>query len=69
MGSRRCPEARGLFITADAGGGSGYRSHTWKLELQRFADETGVGVHVSHFPPDAGKRNGIEHRPFPSWRD
>ena len=39
MGKSRYPEARELFITADAGGSNGYRSRTWKHELQRFADE------------------------------
>jgi transposase len=40
MGKRRYPDAKRLFITADAGGSNGYRSRAWKLELQRFADET-----------------------------
>ena len=31
------PEAEELFITADS---NGYRSHAWKHELQKFADET-----------------------------
>ena len=32
--------------------------------LQRFADETGMRIHVSHFPPGASKWNKIEHRLF-----
>ena len=40
-----------LYITADAGGSNGYRSRAWKHGLQKFADETGVRIHVSHFPP------------------
>ena len=44
----------------------------WKHELQHFADETGVRVHVSHFPPATGKWNKIEHRRFchitQNWR-
>ena len=51
MGKSRYREARELYITADAGGSNGYRLRAWKHELQRFADETGVRVHVSHFPP------------------
>ena len=62
MGKGRYPEACELFITADAGGSNGYRSRAWKHELQRFADETGVRVHVSHFPPGTSKWNKIEHR-------
>ena len=72
MGTRRYPEARELFITADAGGSNGHRSRAWKHELQRFADETGVRVHVSHFPPGTSKWNKIEHRLFchitQNWR-
>ena len=51
MGRSRYPEARELFITADAGGSNGYRLRAWKQGLQQFADETRVRVHVSHFPP------------------
>ena len=64
MGESRYPDARELFITADAGGSNGYRSRAWKQGLQQFADETGVRVHVSHFPPGTSKWNKIEHRLF-----
>ena len=64
MGKRRYGEARELFITADAGGSNGYRSRGWKHELQRFADETRLRIHVSHFPPGTSKWNKIEHRLF-----
>ena len=73
MGKSRYPEARELFITADAGGSNGHRSRAWKHELQKFADETRVRIHVSHFPPGASKWNKIEHRVFchitQNWRD
>ncbi len=40
--------------------------------LPHFADETGVRVHVSHFPPGTSKWNKIEHRLFchitQNWR-
>ena len=72
MGKSRYAEARELFITADAGGSNGYRSRAWKHELQRFADETRMRVHVSHFPPGTSKWNKIEHRLFchitQNWR-
>ena len=72
MGRHRYREARELFITADAGGSNGYRSRAWKHELQRFADETGMRIHVSHFPPGTSKWNKIEHRLFchitQNWR-
>ena len=72
MGTSRYREARELFITADAGGSNGYRSRAWKRELQRFADETRLHIHVSHFPPGTSKWNKIEHRVFchitQNWR-
>ena len=72
MGSKRYPEARELFITADAGGSNGYRSRVWKVELQRLSDELGISIHVSHFPPGTSKWNKIEHRLFSfitmNWR-
>ena len=49
------PDASTLFITADAGGRNGYRSRPWKHELQHLADETGLTIEVSHFPPDTSK--------------
>ena len=72
MGAAAYPNATELFITADAGGSNGYRSRAWKLELQRFADETNLIVRVSHFPPGTSKWNKIEHRLFchitQNWR-
>ena len=72
MGSKRYPHATGLFITADAGGSNGYRSHVWKAELQRVADKLAIPIHVSHFPPGTSKWNKIEHRLFSfitmNWR-
>jgi len=72
MGRRAYPDASTLFITADAGGSNGYRSRAWKHGLQDFADETGLRVRVSHFPPGTSKWNKIEHRLFchitQNWR-
>jgi hypothetical protein len=72
MGKSRYRDAEELYITADAGGSNGYRSRAWKHELQKFADETGLQVHVSHFPPGTSKWNKIEHRLFchitQNWR-
>lgn len=66
------PRARSLLITADAGGSNGYRLRLWKLKLQAFADEAGLIVHVSHFPPGTSKWNKVEHRLFSfistNWR-
>jgi hypothetical protein len=72
MGKERYPAASGLYITADGGGSNGSRNRLWKKELQDFADETGLSVHVSHFPPGTSKWNKIEHRMFSfismNWR-
>ena len=72
MGCGAYPEATTLFITADAGGSNGYRSRAWKHELQELADETGLTIEVSHFPPGTSKWNKIEHRLFchitANWR-
>lgn len=72
MGIKRYPETRELFLTADAGGSNGYRSRVWKHELQRFADRSGIAIHVSHFPPGTSKWNKVEHRLFSfitmNWR-
>jgi hypothetical protein len=64
MGQRAYPDANQLFITADAGGSNGYRARAWKVELQKFADDTGLRIRVSHFPPGTSKWNKIEHRLF-----
>lgn len=61
-----------LYINADGGGSNGSRNNLWKLELQKFSNETGLTIHVSHFPPGTSKWNKIEHRLFSyiskNWR-
>ena len=72
MGKKLYPRARSLMITADGGGSNGTRVRLWKWELQRFADEAGLTLHVSHLPPGTSKWNKIEHRLFSfisqNWR-
>lgn len=72
VGSKRYPDVRELFITADAGGSNGYRLRVWKHELQQLADRLGIAIRVSHFPPGTSKWNKIEHRLFSfisiNWR-
>jgi len=71
-GRVRYPQARQLLITADGGGRNGSRLRLWKWELQQLADETGLTITVSHFPPGTSKWNKIEHRLFSfitqNWR-
>lgn len=72
MGKERYPFAKRLMITADGGGSNGRRCRLWKVSLQEFANETGLEIHVSHFPPGTSKWNKIEHRLFSyiskNWR-
>src|SRR6516164_9815704 len=72
MGRQRYPQARELTITADCGGSNGPRVRLWKVELQKFADDTGLVIHVHHYPPGTSKWNKIEHRLFchitQNWR-
>ena len=72
MGRHAYPAADALYITADAGGSNGYRSRGWKTALQRLADDVGLRIHVSHFPPGTSKWNKVEHRLFchitQNWR-
>ena len=64
LGAQRYPDARRLQITADCGGSNGNRLRLWKVELQKLANETGLEIRVSHFPPGTSKWNRIEHRLF-----
>ena len=72
MGTRVYPKAADLLITADAGGSNDHRRRLWKLELQSFADDSGLRISVRHFPPGTSKWNKIEHRMFShiteNWR-
>jgi len=72
MGQPAYPQAKRLLITADAGGSNGPRVRLWKVELQKFADDTGLRIAVCHFPPGTSKWNKIEHRLFSfisqNWR-
>ncbi|MDP2183526.1 MAG: ISAzo13 family transposase, partial [Actinomycetota bacterium] len=72
MGRSAYPATPEILITADGGGSNGSRVRLWKTELQRLADETGLRLHVRHFPPGTSKWNKIEHRLFchitENWR-
>jgi Rhodopirellula transposase DDE domain len=72
LGRTRYPNATRLMVTADGGGSNGSRLRLWKRELQKLADEIGLDIVVSHFPPGTSKWNKIEHRLFSfisqNWR-
>jgi hypothetical protein len=72
MGQPAYSHSRRVMITADSGGSNGSRLRAWKTHLQRLADQTGLELHVCHFPPGTSKWNKIEHRMFSqitlNWR-
>ena len=53
-----------MLIEVDSGGSNDYRKWEWKVELQRLADETGLIIVVTHYPPGTSKWNPIDHRMF-----
>ena len=72
MGVPLYKNANRLLITADSGGSNSSRRRLWKLELQKFANETGLKITVCHLPPGTSKWNKIEHKLFchitKNWR-
>jgi hypothetical protein len=64
LGRKRYGRAKRLLVTADSGGSNSSRCRLWKVELQKWADETGLIVEVCHYPPGTSKWNKIEHRVF-----
>ena len=62
QGRHLYPRSETLLITADGGGRNDWRLRLWKVELQKFADESGLSLSVCHFPPGKSKWNKIEHR-------
>lgn len=72
MGKEQYLSAKKILITADGGGSNSSRSRLWKKELQRLSTETGLEIHICHFPPGTSKWNKIEHRMFSyitkNWR-
>lgn len=63
-GKENYREAKHLYITADSGGANGNTVWQWKWELQKLANETGLTIHVSHYPSGTSKWNKIEHKLF-----
>jgi transposase len=64
LGRKRYGGAKRILVTADSGGSNSSRCRLWKVELQKWADETGLIVEVCHYPPGTSKWNKIEHRVF-----
>ncbi len=72
MGVYHYGSATSLLITADGGGSNSSKGKLWKYGLQNLANETGMSIEVTHFPPATSKWNKIEHRLFSqiskNWR-
>ena len=64
VGKATFPSASSIYINCDGGGSNGWRVRLWKYELAMLAEETGLEIHVSHFPPGTSKWNKVEHRLF-----
>lgn len=64
VGRHRYPSGKHLLIEADSGGANDHRKWEWKIALQDLADEFGLIITVTHYPPGASKWNPIDHRMF-----
>jgi len=59
------PGATSLLLLCDGGGSNRSNTYLFKMDLEKFAQETGLEVRVAHYPPYTSKYNPIEHRLFP----
>lgn len=64
IGRWRYAGKRRLLIEADAGGANDARKWEWKEALPGLADQFGLIITVTHYPPGASKWNPIDHRMF-----
>lgn len=64
VGKNTFPDSKKIYINCDGGGSNGWSVRLWKYELALLAEETGLEIHVSHFPPGTSKWNKVEHRLF-----
>ena len=69
---RKLSTRKEALLLVDAGGSNGVRNRLWKVSLQQLANETGLTIHVCHYPPGTSKWNAIEHQLFSfisiNWR-
>lgn len=63
-GRGRYPQARQLLLTAAGGGRNGSRRRLWHWARQPLADETGLTITVSPFPPGTRQWNKSAPRLF-----
>jgi hypothetical protein len=63
-GKNQYKNAKYILILCDCGGANGYRHHLFKVLLQQFAQEIGLTIMISHYPPYCSKYNPIERKLF-----
>jgi Rhodopirellula transposase DDE domain len=63
-GKNQYKNAKFILILCDCGGANGYRHHLFKVLLQQLAQEIGLNIMVSHYPPYCSKYNPIERKLF-----
>lgn len=72
FGKQDYPKAEQILLLADGGSSNGSKNRLWKVSLQQLANETGLTLHVCHYPPGTSKWNAIEHALFSfisiNWR-
>ena len=71
-GSNDYPGATDIQLFCDSGSSNASNNRLWKWCLQQFANQTGLTIHVCHYPPGTSKWNAIEHEMFSfiniNWR-
>ena len=71
-GKQMYQKTKEILILADGGSSNGAKNKLWKVSLQQLANETGLAIHVCHYPPGTSKWNAIEHELFSfisiNWR-
>jgi hypothetical protein len=55
LGKKLYSHAKEIYITANGGSSNGSHCSLWKHCLQEWSNETGLTIHVSHFPPGTSK--------------
>ena len=70
FGCTAYPHAKSLMLLCDGGGSNPAdtdrgQAHLFRTDVQRLANDLGMEIRVTHYPPYASKYNPIEHRLFP----
>jgi len=64
-GVHQYPNTTSILVPCDGGGSNSSRHYIFKQDLQALAEEIGIEIRITHFPPYCSKWNPIEHRLFP----